>query len=568
MIDINSITKQTLEFSRSIYVNQFNDNCKYFLRRINPYTYKCDDLAKDIVLLSETEVSEKLNSIYEDLYEVAFYPYKSDENYTIIEVHYKIKSSFKRKYRKSIRRDEPMIFIKTQDIPPYHRNGKKMDLNETGINYNFARSLNLKDLSNLLKSSLTKEEKKNITIKSPYYLFDKKPYRIDVLVKNDISYHIKKVKSIGKNYGGLLWYVYSSDCNNINQNLTVFGNATESEACNFLYDWFKTGSRNIETKSIFHYIDTDGLKDGDVFEMPLTDNKKCYFQYICRDYCQEAYGTDVIVVFKKIYDKNYIANFAEITNDEISHIYHTTVGEGVKSFSWKKVGNCTPRNIDYVTFMSFDENYNDKKWMVWHIGDLDCKFVSKLPEKNTFMSDITDPLEISVEIMISSYKLKMNVVTANECCEDIISTMDIYQRITLFLNKYWERVKMSDVGEWLNFSSRIDYDVKNDAIGIFYNDYGYQSYVDFVTLLGLKNELGEKVYYDGDGYRQIYNNILKLQADDEMQFAYMFNYLKDLSLRHYWDFDKLFYDIMTQDPQTMDDWKQSKDGSQKVIKSL
>ena len=418
MIDINSITKQTLEFSRSIYVNQFNDNCKYFLRRINPYTYKCDDLANDIVLLSETEVSEKLNSIYEDLYEVAFYPYKSDENYTIIEVHYKIKSSFKRKYRKSIRRDEPMIFIKTQDIPPYHRNGKKMDLNETGINYNFARSLNLKDLSNLLKSSLTKEEKKNITIKSPYYLFAKKPYRIDVLVKNDISYHIKKVKSIGKNYGGLLWYVYSSDCNNINQNLTVFGNATEFEACNFLYDWFKTGSRNIETKSIFHYIDTDGLKDGDVFEMSLTDNKKCYFQYICRDYCQEAYGTDVIVVFKKIYDKNYIANFAEITNDEISHIYHTTVGEGVKSFSWKKVGNCTPRNIDYVTFMSFDENYNDKKWMVWHIGDLDCKFVSKLPEKNTFMSDITDPLEISVEIMISSYKLKMDVVTANECCEE------------------------------------------------------------------------------------------------------------------------------------------------------
>ena len=552
MIDINSITKQTLEFSRSIYVNQFNDNCKYFLRRINPYTYKCDDLAKDIVLLSETEVSEKLNSIYEDLYEVAFYPYKSEEYYTIIEVHYKIKSSFKRKYRKSIRRDEPMIFIKTQDIPPYHRNGEKMDLNETGINYNFARSLNLKDLSYLLKSSLTKEEKKNITIKSPYYLFAKNPYRIDVLVKNDISYHIKKVKSIGKNYGGLLWYVYSSDCNNINQNLTVFGNAKESEACNFLYDWFKTGSRNIETKSIFHYIDTDGLKDGDVFEMPLTDNKKCYFQYICRDYCQEAYGTDVIVVFKKIYDKNYIANFAEITNDEISHIYHTTVGEGVKSFSWKKVGNCTPRNIDYVTFMSFDENYNDKKWMVWHIGDLNCNVVSKLPEKNTFMSYIMNPMEISVGTMMFSYKLKMNVVKANECYDDVFDTMEIYKRITLFLDMYSKRVKMSDVGEWLSFSTRIDYDAEN-FVKICYNDYGIQSYVDFLVLLGQK---------------RMYDNNVKLQADDEMQFAYMFNYLKDLSLRHYWDFDKLFYDIMTQEPQTMDDWKQSNDGLQKVIKSL
>ncbi len=416
--------------------------------------------------------------------------------------------------------------------------------------------MNVKDLSKLLKISLTKEEKKNITIKSLYYLFAKKPYRIDVLVKNDFSYHIKEVKSIGKNYDGLLWYVYSSDRNNINQNLTVFGNVAESEACNFLYDWFKTGSRNIETKSIFYYVNIDDLENGDVFEMPLTDNKKCYFQYICRDYCQEAYGTDVIVVFKKIYDKNYIANFAEITNDEISHIYHTTVGEGLKSYKWKKVGNYSPRSIDDVTFMLLDENYSDgncKKWKIWRIGDLDCKFVSKLPEKNTFMSYMINSLEISVEIMISSYKLKMNVVTANECCEDIISTMDIYQRITLFLNKYWERVKMSDVGEWLNFSTRIDYDVKNDTIEICYNDYGILSYVDFVTLLGQK---------------QMSDNNVKLQADDEMQFAYMFNYLKDLSLRHYWDFDKLFYDIMTQDTQTMDDWKQSKDALQKVIKSI
>lgn len=410
--------------------------------------------------------------------------------------------------------------------------------------------MNVKDLSKLLKISLTKEEKKNVTIKSLYYLFAKKPYRIDVLVKNDFSYHIKEVKSIGKNYDGLLWYVYSSDRNNINQNLTVFGNATESEACNFLYDWFKTGSRNIETKSIFYYVNIDDLENGDVFEMPLTDNKKCYFQYICRDYCQEAYGTDVIVVFKKIYDKNYIANFAEITNDEISHIYHTTVGEGVKSFSWKKVGNCTPRNIDYVTFMSFDELYNDRKWMVWHIGDLDCKFVSKLPEKNTFMSDITDPLEISVEIMMLTYKLKINVVKANECCDDVFGTMEIYKRITLFLDMYSKRVKMSDVGSWLDFSTRVDYDIENNFIKIFYNDYGIQSYVDFLVLLGQK--------------RTCDNNV-ELQADDEMQFAYMFNYLKDLSLRHYWDFDKLFYDIMTQDPQTMDDWKQSKDGLQKVI---
>ena len=433
--------------------------------------------------------------------------------------------------------------------------------------------LNIKELSKLLKSSLTKEEKKNISIKSPYYLFDNEPYRIDVIVKDGVSYHIKRARVVAKNMMGLIWvwYVYSSDENNGNQNLSVFGFVKESEACTFLYDWFKTGSRNIEEKSLFHYVNTGGLKNGDVFEMPLTDNKKCYFQYICRDCCQEVYGTDVIVVFKKIYEKEYDASFAEITNDEITHIYHTTVGEGLKSYKWKKVGNYSPRSIDDVTFMLLDENYSDgncKKWKIWRIGDLDCKFVSKLPENNTFMSYMINPLEISVEIMISSYKLKMNVVAVNKCCDDIVSTMDIYQRITLFLIMYWERVKMSDVGEWLNFSTRIDYDVKNDAIGIFYNDYGYQSYVDFVTLLGLKNELVEKVDYDGDGYRQIYNNILKLQADDKMQFAYMFNYLKDLSLRHYWDFDKLFYDIMTQDPQTMDEWRQSKDALRKVIESI
>ena len=187
-----------------------------------------------------------------------------------------------------------------------------------------------------------------------------------------------------------------------------------------------------------------------------------------------------------------------------------------------------------------------------YIGDLNCNVVSKLPEKNTFMSYIMNPMEISVGTMMFSYKLKMNVVKANECYDDVFDTMEIYKRITLFLDMYSKRVKMSDVGEWLSFSTRIDYDAEN-FVKICYNDYGIQSYVDFLVLLGQK--------------RTCDNNV-KLQADDEIQFAYMFNYLKDLSLRHYWDFDKLFYDIMTQDPQTMDDWKQSKKVLQEVIKSL
>ena len=43
----------------------------------------------------------------------------------------------------------------------------------------------------------------------------------------------------------------------------------------------------------------------------------------------------------------------------------------------------------------------------------------------------------------------------------------------------------------------------------------------------------------------------------------MLNFMKSQS--KIWNLNKLVYDIENQDPQTMDDWKQSKDGLQKVI---
>ena len=46
----------------------------------------------------------------------------------------------------------------------------------------------------------------------------------------------------------------------------------------------------------------------------------------------------------------------------------------------------------------------------------------------------------------------------------------------------------------------------------------------------------------------------------------MLNFMKSQS--KIWNLNKLVYDIETQDPQTMDEWKQSKKVLQEVIKSL
>ena len=56
---------------------------------------------------------------------------------------------------------------------------------------------------------------------------------------------------------------------------------------------------------------------------------------------------------------------------------------------------------------------------------------------------------------------------------------------------------------------------------------------------------------------------LEINNDEDLQFNYMLNFMKSQS--KIWNLNKLVYDIENQDPQTMDDWKQSKDGLQKVI---
>lgn len=111
IIDIDSITKQTLEFSRLFYTNELNENCKYFLRKIKPY--KNNGIVGNVELLSESEVSDRLNSIDDKLYRVYFSVYKLYEDFTVIDVQYQLKSSLKKNYRKRVRNFSPLVYIKT-----------------------------------------------------------------------------------------------------------------------------------------------------------------------------------------------------------------------------------------------------------------------------------------------------------------------------------------------------------------------------------------------------------------------------------------------------------------------
>lgn len=134
IIDINSITKQTLEFSRNFYANELNENCKYFLRKIKPY--KDNEIVGNVELLSESEASDKLNSIYDKLYRVYFSVYKLYEDVTIIEVQYQLKSSLKKYYRKRIQNFLPVAHIKTLPLVVTYKESEKINFDDIPCLFN------------------------------------------------------------------------------------------------------------------------------------------------------------------------------------------------------------------------------------------------------------------------------------------------------------------------------------------------------------------------------------------------------------------------------------------------
>ena len=146
----------------------------------------------------------------------------------------------------------------------------------------------------------------------------------------------------------------------------------------------------------------------------------------------------------------------------------------------------------------------------------------------------------------------------------------LYYRINIFLCIiYWnnKRRRFFDkdigyIGDWLSSSTLIYYDKKRGLYSVRSIMTDICIWDDFLGSLGFDNYITEENNYE---YIKRTGQ-LEINNDEDLQFNYMLDFMKSQS--KIWNLNKLVYDIETQGPQTMNEWKQSKKVLQEVIKSL
>src|SRR3989344_4897504 len=97
--------------------------------------------------------------------------------------------------------------------------------------------------------------------------------------------------------------------------------------------------------------------DGDVFEVPLDEEKKGYIQFLWKDSTQ--LGGHVVRVFKKKYTLQEQPDFEQIIQNNIDFHAHTVLQCGVQRGLWKKKGRVEePKGISDLFFRNSDD-YGD-----------------------------------------------------------------------------------------------------------------------------------------------------------------------------------------------------------------
>lgn|ERR1700730_9613383 len=123
---------------------------------------------------------------------------------------------------------------------------------------------------------------------------------------------------------------------------------------------------------------------GDLFEVPLDDKIKKYFQFVAIDATQ--LNSSVIRVFKTAYPVEAQPRPDEIVRDEVDLYAHTVLKTGILQKLWKKVGKSADLGSLDVLFRGTDDTLNSQiriseNWHVWKISEPPRK-VGKLEGEN------------------------------------------------------------------------------------------------------------------------------------------------------------------------------------------
>jgi hypothetical protein len=134
---------------------------------------------------------------------------------------------------------------------------------------------------------------------------------------------------------------------------------------------------------------------GDIFEANVSKGKR-YFQFIGID--QNQMDSEVIRVFKKIYESTQSPTIDEIIEDDVETFLHTYTFLGLKDGSWTKIGNS--KDVGDLSIIKFRSEFgyipgdanNIFQYRVWKMDDPELPLdwldgnISNI--RNTFDSDV------------------------------------------------------------------------------------------------------------------------------------------------------------------------------------
>ncbi|WP_025744129.1 hypothetical protein [Aquimarina pacifica] len=134
--NLKEATSSLLEMAKNSCWNKISDNTRYLISEIKNDELNILDKRKDRkrkndkkISKSLEQISSELRDIYENLYDINLYIYKSEKDNTIIEIQYYPKSSLESEFYETVKNNEPMLHCKIAIPPGYNDKKEKIDVN-------------------------------------------------------------------------------------------------------------------------------------------------------------------------------------------------------------------------------------------------------------------------------------------------------------------------------------------------------------------------------------------------------------------------------------------------------
>ena len=135
-----------------------------------------------------------------------------------------------------------------------------------------------------------------------------------------------------------------------------------------------------------------------------------------------------------------------------------------------------------------------------------------------------------------------------------MKNIDLYNRISIFLELYYQRTKLNDLGGFLGVASMIIYkDLPNHPIRLERCMVDICIWDDWLSVIGLKHFVMEPLTV---GAEQYIEETGKIEIEDSNQLNYLLDFLKYIEQDWEYDWSQLFYDLEN-DFKTQEEWEES-----------